>query len=166
MSSSPPLDQAASMGWALPKPRAGSSRFTGKVKNCLTARFDLGEQTRRKADPQQVSNDMRKATDERNNRLFDRKEWLTKSQVQGFFSRLAATRRRQQDPTEVNLNSRDLLREEEEADRQHLIEEVTQELRPQHPLPYDAFNLYECAKENKLSQFNVPMLKQETRRKT
>jgi len=84
----------------------------------------------------------------------------------GFLSRLAATRRRRQDPTEVNLNSRDLLREEEEADRQHLIEEVTQELRPQHPLPYDAFNLCECAKENKLSQFNVPMLKQETRRKT
>jgi len=105
---------------------------------------------------------MRKATDEQNNRLFDRKKWLTKTQVQGIFSRLAATRRRQQDSTEVDPNSRDLLREEEEADRQYLIEEVTQELRPQHPLAlsYDAFNLCECAKENKLSQFNVPMLKQ------
>lgn len=160
VSTSPPSDQAVSMGWALPKPRAGSSRFTEKVKNYLTARFDLGEQTRRKADPQHVSNDMRKAADEQNNRLFDRKEWLTKSQVQGFFSRLAATRRRQQDPTEVDLNSRDLLREEGEADRQYLIEEVTQELRPQHPLSYDAFNLCKCAKENKLSQFNVSMLKQ------
>ena len=138
VSASPPSDQAVSMGWALPKPRAGSLRFTEKVKNYLTARFDLGEQTGRKADPQQVSNDMRKAKDEQNNRLFDRKEWLTKSQVQGFFSRLAATRRRKQDPaTEVDLNSRDLLREEEEANRQHLIEEVTQELRPQHPLSYD-----------------------------
>ena len=160
VSASPPSDQAVSMGWALPKPRAGSSRFTEKVKNYLTARFDLGEQTGRKADPQQVSNDMRKATDEQNNRLFDREEWLTKSQVQGFFSRLAATRRRQQDCTEVDLNSKDLLRVEEEADRQYLIEEVTQELRPRHPLSYDAFNLCECAKENKLSQFNVPMLKQ------
>ena len=122
------------MGWALPKPRAGSSRFTEKVKNYLTARFDLEEQTERKADPQQVSNVMRKATDEQSNRLFDRKEGLTKSQVQGFFSRLAATRRRQQDPTEVHLDSRDLLREEEDADRQYLIEEVTQELRPQHPV--------------------------------
>ena len=158
--SSPPSDQAVRMGWALPKPRAGSSRFTEKVKNYLTARFDLGEQTGRKADPQQVSSDMRKTTDEQNNRLFDRKEWLTKSQVQGFFSRLASSRRRQQDPTEVDLNSRDLLREEEEADRQHLIEEVNQELRPQHPLSYDAFNLCECARENKLIQFNIPMLKQ------
>jgi len=105
---------------------------------------------------------MRKATDEQNNRLFNRKEWLTKTQVQGFFSRLAATRRRQQDQdhTEVDLNSRDLSREEEEADRQYLIEEVTQELRPQHPLSYDAFNLFEFETENKLSQFNVTMLKQ------
>ena len=160
VSSSPPSDQAVRMGWALPKPRAGSSRFTKKVKNYLTARFDLGEQTGRKADPQQVSSDMRKTTDEQNNRLFDRKEWVTKSQVQGFFSRLASSRGRQQDPTEVDLNSRDLLREEEETDRQYLIEEVTQELRPQHPLSYDAFNLCECAKENKWIQFNIPMLKQ------
>ena len=78
----------------------------------------------------------------------------------GFFSRLASIRRRQQDPTEVDLNSKDLLREEEEADRQYLIEEVTQEMRPQHPLSYDAFNLCECARENKFIQFNVPMLKQ------
>ena len=125
LSASPPSDQPVSVGWALPKPRAGYSRFNEKVKNYLTIRFDLGEQTGRKADPQQVSNDMRKATDEQSNRLFDSKEWLTKSQVRGFFSRLAATRRRQQEPTEVDLNSRDLSREEEEADRQYLIEEVT-----------------------------------------
>ena len=78
----------------------------------------------------------------------------------GCFFRLAASRRRQQDRTEVDLNSRDLLRKEKEADRQYLIEEVTQELRPQHPLSYDAFNLCECARENRLIQFNVPMLKQ------
>ena len=45
----------------------------------------------------------------------------------GLFSRHEAIGRRQQDPTEVDLNSTDLLREEEEADRQYLIEEVTQE---------------------------------------
>ena len=52
-----------------------------------------------KADPQQVSNDMRKARDEQNRRLFEREEWLTKSQVQGFFSRLSANRRRQHAPS-------------------------------------------------------------------
>ena len=74
-----------------------------------------------------MSCNMRKTTDEQNNRL-----------SAGFFSRLTSSRRKQQDPTEVDLNSRDLFREEEEADRQYLIQEVTQELRPQHPLSYDA----------------------------
>lgn len=78
--SMPPVN-TVSMGWALPKPRAGSTRFSCKVKNYLTANFDQGEQSGLKADPQQVSNDMRKARDEQNNRLFDRDEWLTKSQV-------------------------------------------------------------------------------------
>ena len=52
------------MGWALYRPRAGSIRFTDKVKKYLTAEFDLGEQSGLKADPQQVSNDMRKTRDE------------------------------------------------------------------------------------------------------
>ena len=35
LSASPPSDQPVSMGWVLPKPRAGSSRFNEKVKNYL-----------------------------------------------------------------------------------------------------------------------------------
>ena len=87
------------MGWALTKQQAGSTRFPEKVKNYLTANFDLGEQSGLKADPQQVSNDMRKARDEQNRRLFEREEWLTKNQVQRFFSRLSANRRRQHAPS-------------------------------------------------------------------
>ena len=49
------------------------------MKKYLTAKFDLGEQTRRKAEPLQVSNDMRKAKGVQNNQLFTREEWLTKS---------------------------------------------------------------------------------------
>ena len=156
----PPSDPAVCMGWALAKPRAGPSKFTDKVKKYLTAKFDLGEQTGRKADPLQVSNDMRKAKDAQNNRLFIREEWLTKSQVQGFFSRLAATKRRQQGSAEIELDQRDLLQEDEEFERQNLVAEIAEELRPQHPLSYDAFNLCVCAKEDQLSQFNVAMLKE------
>ena len=78
VSGSTPSDEAAAMGWALPKPRAGSSRFTDKVKRYLTSKFDLGEQTGNKVDPQQVSYDMRKARDEQTNQLFSIEEWLTK----------------------------------------------------------------------------------------
>ena len=52
------------MGWALRRSRAGSIRFTDKVKKYLTAKFDLGVQSGLKADPQQVSNDMRKTRDD------------------------------------------------------------------------------------------------------
>ena len=90
------------MGWALVKPRAGPSNFTDKVKKYLTAKFDLGEQKGHKADPLQVSNNMDKAKDVQNNRLFTTEEWLTKSQVQGFFSCLAMMKRRQQGSAELN----------------------------------------------------------------
>ena len=148
------------MGWALHRPRAGSIRLTDKVKKYLTAKFDLGEQSGLKADPQQVSNDMRKTRDEQNRRLFERDEWLTKSQVQGFFSRLAASRRRQQAHSEIEHNPKELFLEEKEAERQQLMAHISNELRPQHPLSYDAFNLCECARDNKLSLFNVSLLKE------
>ena len=126
-------------------------------------KFDLGGQTGHQADPQKVSNDMRKAArDEQNNRLFAREEWLTKSQVQGFFSRLAATRRRQQGSAEIHFNPRDLLLEDEEFERQRLIAEVANELRPQHPLSYNAFNLCESARKKKKTAKSVQRSSAET----
>ena len=102
---------------------------------------------------------MRKTRDEQNRRLFERDEWLTKSQVQGFFSRLAASRR-QQAHSEIEHNPKELSLEEKEAERQQLMAHISNELRPQHPLSYDAFNLCECARDNKLSLFNVSLLKE------
>ena len=67
------------LGWALPKPRV-ATRFSSKVKAYLNAKFELGEKTGLKADPNQVAADMRNARDEGNNRRFSRAEWLTKTQ--------------------------------------------------------------------------------------
>ena len=47
-------------GWALQKPRGGSTRFSETVKSFLKDRFNAGAQTGRKADPAQVSADIRK----------------------------------------------------------------------------------------------------------
>ena len=47
-----------------------------------------------------------------------------------------------------------------EAERQQLMAHISNELRPLHPLSYDAFNLCECARDNKLSLFNVSLLKE------
>ena len=40
-----PALHAVIMDWALHWPRAGSTRFSDKVKKYLTAKFDLGEQS-------------------------------------------------------------------------------------------------------------------------
>ena len=85
---------------------------------------------------------------------------MTKSQVQGFFSRLAASRRRQKTRLEIEHNPKELFLEEKEAERKQLTAHISNELRPQHPLPYDAFNLCKCARDNKLSLFNVSLLKE------
>ena len=85
---------------------------------------------------------------------------MTKSQVQGFFSRLAASRRRQQAHSEIEHNPKELFLEEKEAERQQLMAHISNELRPLHPLSYDAFNLCECARDNKLSLFDVSLLKE------
>ena len=71
----PPSDLG--QAWALSKPRV-STRFTPKVKAYLNAKFELGEKTGLKEDPNQVSADMKNARDEENNRCFSREEWLTK----------------------------------------------------------------------------------------
>ena len=83
------------LGLALHKPRSQAVRFTDEIKQCLTTRFELGERTGNKADPGKVAADMRRSRNPDGSRMFERKDRLTKSQVQGFVSRLVATRRRQ-----------------------------------------------------------------------
>ncbi|KAK3754682.1 hypothetical protein QZH41_015381, partial [Actinostola sp. cb2023] len=83
-----------SEGWALHKGRGGATQFSQAVKVYLTAKFNLGERTGRKCNPGQVVKDMRKARTVNNERMFTREECLTKTQVQGFFSRMANTRKK------------------------------------------------------------------------
>jgi hypothetical protein len=66
------------MGWALGRPKTGSVRFPENVKRYLTAKFDIGERTGHKADPTQVSLDIRAAKDKNGERLFKKEEWALK----------------------------------------------------------------------------------------
>ena len=72
-------------GRALHKPRNVAVRFPNEVKQYLTTKFDLGERTGIKSDPAKVAADMRTARIPDSCRMFERKHWLTKGQVQGFF---------------------------------------------------------------------------------
>ena len=89
---SEPFQSNLSEGWALHKPKGGAVRFSEKVRQYLTSKFEIGEQSGRKEDLRQVSQDMRKAKGENREGLFSREEWLTKAQIQGFFFPLSSSR--------------------------------------------------------------------------
>ena len=73
---SEPFQSNLSEGWALHKPKAGAVRFSEKVRQYLTSKFEIGEQSGRKEDLRH-SEDMRKGKGENWGRLFSREEWLT-----------------------------------------------------------------------------------------
>ena len=78
------------MGWVLRSSQVKRTRFTANQKDYLTKKFDLGEISGRKADPESVSRAMMGARDSEGNRLFTSAEFLTSQQVASFFTRLAA----------------------------------------------------------------------------
>ena len=88
--------------------------------------------------------------------MFERKHWLTKGQVQGFFSRLAASRRSKAHREALN---EDVEAEQEEQERRATLEEVATHLGPKHPICYDSYCLCDLSHEKKLERFSVAMLK-------
>jgi len=123
------------MGWAISKTHSGSTRFSPRVKEYLTAKFEIGERTGRKADPAQVEKDMRNARNPSNERLFNSKEWLTKSQIQSFFSRLAASRRKERGIVGLSVEQEeDVECLVEDAERQGLMAKITDEVGLKHPI--------------------------------
>ena len=87
------------MGWAL-KTATKNTMFSEEQKKYFTEQFVTGEESGKKADPKQVSQDMRKVRSESGVRLFLGKGVFSSQQVSGFFTRLAAKfgRLRQQKP--------------------------------------------------------------------
>ena len=93
-----------------------------------------------------MADDMRRARNAKGERMFTRTEWLTKLQVQGFFSRLSArqtlTGRKQFTRDEVT-DDLDEESEEEHASRQdenvfdEIHDAVVSEIGVIHPVMYD-----------------------------
>ena len=145
------------MGWALKQPSA-CARFSENVKEYLTAKFILGEKTGLKADPSQVAKDMRNARGLNNERRFSREEWLTKSQIKGFFSRFAASRRKNIVGFSVERQD-DIECVVEDLERQELLETINDKIGLKHPITYDDYDLCQYNKDGKLHKLNVAMLK-------
>ena len=85
-----PLTSASQlpMGWALHK-RGASVRLPKNVRQYLTLKFNIGRDTGRRLDLEQVAKDMRTACTVDGERMFDGTERLSNLLIQGFFSRFA-----------------------------------------------------------------------------
>ena len=77
--------------------------------------------------------------------------------MQGFFSRLVATRRT---PGNQEVLIEDLHAEEEEQERHGVLENVAAQLSPRHPICYDSYCLCDLLQDEKLDSFSVVMLKE------
>ena len=75
----------------------------------------------------------------------------------GVLSRLAATQRRQGNE-EIQIE--DVLAEEEEQERQEVLESVAAQLSPRHPICYDFYCLCDLAREDRLDGVSVVILKE------
>ena len=142
-----------SIGWALNKPRSGSVRFSENVRHYLTAKFDIGETTGMKVNPNDVEAEMRISKDENNQRRFARSEWLTSSQIKSFFSRLSSTRRKQGSKTTASRNKSDELDIVDEINTEEMIEQVgmvVDQIGVKYPIIHDIYNLCKYYKEGKL----------------
>ena len=123
-------------------------------------KFVIGQRTGRKADPAQVEKDMRTARNPSNERQFSCTEWFTKTQIQGFFSRLAASRRKEQGLLGMSVETEeDVECLVKDTERQELLDEIADEVGLKHPIIFQVYDLFEYYNQNKLSAFNVQMLK-------
>ncbi|KAL9954022.1 hypothetical protein ACROYT_G041510 [Oculina patagonica] len=123
----------------------------------MTKKFDLGETSGRKEDPDSVARAMMTAKDSEGNRLFTSAEFLTSKQIANFFSRLAAKRRRQD---VADVSDEEVDNAERESALQELTNTVMQEVSLEHPIVYDCYNLCELVRSSKLSSFAIQMLKE------
>ena len=168
-SATAPEDGLLKMGWALHKPRGGQTRFSHKVRAYLQKKFEVGLGRGRKEEPSQVANDMRKARNADGTRMFGRTEWLSKLQIQGFFSRMSAKRKQstlkefstdEEDDEIDDAAAEEYACQNDEQLEKETSEAVVEAIGVRHPLMYDVFNLCEMANENKLSSFKCKMLKE------
>lgn len=119
-------------GWESAKPR---HRFNSKQKRYLEEKFQHGETTRVKANPEDVSKEMRCLRDENGKRIFTVEEFLHPQQICSFFSRMASKRR---DATDSDHEAEEFVRQQA-AVHSDVMEALQQEIN--HPLLFSRKNL-------------------------
>ena len=138
-------------GWVL-KEMKKAYRFNEKQKTYLEAKFNIGQSTSRKLEPDAVAKEMRRAWGTDGERLFCGSEFLTPQQVSSYFSRLAAKLRQQQ----VEVTPQDVLAAEEQSNFSLARADVISTLHIRHPIVVDQYEI--CSLVNNKAEFRKTKL--------
>ena len=159
-----PSDSEPKIGWALKTSRAWT-RMGEKARQFLVEQFDLGAVTGQKADPTQLSREMKRAKDEHGKALFKPEEWRTADQIKSFFSRLSAKQRKQQVESDECAIEEELTEEDIEAIQAEesfyaLRDVVVQDMEgPDHPVLVGERNICQLLKNGKLNSLRITDLR-------
>ena len=122
-------------GWACWESAKPRHRFNSKQKRYLEEKFQHGETMRVKANPEDVSKEMRCLRDENGKRIFAVEEFLHPQQICSFFSRMASKRR---DATDSDHEAEEFVRQQS-AVHSDVMEALQQEIT--HPLLFSRKNM-------------------------
>ena len=122
-------------GWAGRESTKSRHRFNSKQKRYLEGKFQHGETTGIKANPDDVSKEMRCLRDENGKRIFTVEEFLRPQQISSFFSRMACKRK---DATDYDDEAEEFARQQA-AVHSDVMEALQQEVT--HPLLFSRKNL-------------------------
>lgn len=122
-------------GWACRESAVPRHRFNSKQRRYLEEKFKHGETKGIKANPDDVSKEMRCLRDQSGKRIFTVKEFLRPQQITSFFSRMACKRR---DATDSDDEAEEFARQQA-AVHSDVMEVLRQEIT--HPLLFSGKNL-------------------------
>ncbi|KXJ11458.1 hypothetical protein AC249_AIPGENE89 [Exaiptasia diaphana] len=144
------MNQLISRGWAL-RLHKKKGRFNENQRRYLDEKFQIGQQTGHKADPEQVSIDMRYAKKDDGSQRFIMDEYLFAQQIKSYFSRTASKLRK--------LDEADLQAMTEQEEYQNVRDGVILECQLVHPIMYDTHNICDLQSSGNLKKkFSVAML--------
>ena len=143
-------------GWAL-RGTKKTTRFNESQRQYLDDKFQIGQDSGHKADPEMVSREMRYARTENGQRRFNIEEFLNAQQIQGYFSRAAAKLRHATASQSAHDDNVKAAQEEESYTSARAA--VLDQCHPLHPIVYDNLNICSLYKAKKLAKLSIAQLR-------
>ena len=157
-----PSGNEQTTGWAL-KTSKTWTRMGEKARAFLVSKFDAGALSGLKADPVQVSREMKRVKDKDGKLMFTPEEWRTAERIKSFFSRLSAKQRQQQiEPDKTEPAEEDIAAAETEAEQSFcaLRDAIEKEMPiPNYPIIANDKDICQLVKEQKLNVLRIAELK-------